>query len=251
LQLLKSLSFAVVGTLAGILVLVNAGFASAVTTRYITVAGSNIQVLAQRTDTNAIVFQGPLLMDAGMAGGYVDFDPAGLPTIFGFGTPAGTIEDFSLNLPTGATAYPITNFGDHDEFQIIGGAISAGAGFTTEFNVNGAIQGGPYTKLVNFDAFDLQSVVPDIIGGSLNFSNPLETFTPTVSFGILAMTMQLDDIVLGTFDGAAFGEPGVTVEITASINWDGESIGPVPEPSTALLMSLGLAALSMRRRTLA
>jgi hypothetical protein len=60
--------------------------------------------------------------------------------------------------------------------------------------------------------------------------------------------VALDSIVMGTVDGASFGEASDLV-LTFNFNFFGSSnTVPTPEPSTALLLAIGLAGVAARRR---
>jgi hypothetical protein len=237
------------------LLLTSGGIANAATDSYQTVAGSFMQVSATRSDTGAVIFNDTLVFDAGASGGFVDFDPLGTPTLFATGTPAGTIEDFVFNLPASGP-FSVTGFGEREEVYIDSGSIGPGAGFSTLINSFGSIQAGPIASVVTYSAFDTDGILPDILGATLDVSTPTP-FGANVSFPSGNINLVLGGVVLGSFNGAAFGEgtvnpitglSDVDVNITGTVNWTGELVIPVPEPTTALLLGAGLAWLSGRRR---
>ena len=74
----------------------------------------------------------------------------------------------------------------------------------------------------------------------------------TVTFSGGTIQLELGSIVMGTVDGTPFGEAGNDLNLTANITLFADStVVPTPEPSTSLLVGLGLigmTAVRQRRR---
>ena len=71
----------------------------------------------------------------------------------------------------------------------------------------------------------------------------------TVTFSAGTIQLEISGLVMGSLDGTPFGEAGNDLNLTANIVLFGDSnVVPTPEPSTALLVGLGLVGMAVRRR---
>jgi len=129
-----------------------------------------------------------------------------------FGIGFGTL----LTFPNGGTS-----------FLVQAGQVGIDATYSATNSVSGASTPGP--------------VAADITG--------INNINGTVTFNAGVIQVVFDSVVMGTLDGAPFNEFGNDLTLTANINFFGDAnVIPTPEPTSAILIALGLAGLSARRR---
>lgn len=236
--------------LLGAAALVFAATASAAPVTYGLTNGT-ITVQANRSTDQELVFNQTINLSVAS---FVDWDAAGIPAS-GFG---GTMDDFLIAIDGPATPHalePGISYGPFDTITIESGVIAPdhGAGYDTLL----AFPNGPGSFLFQAGGIDItafysashsvtlaqtpgpvEAVIEDV-----NNMNGTVTFTG----GIIQVVM--DSVVMGTVDGTPFGEAGNDLVITANINFFGDSnVVPAPEPSTGLLVAMGIAGLAASKR---
>jgi hypothetical protein len=72
------------------------------------------------------------------------------------------------------------------------------------------------------------------------------TLVGTVSLPTGGLEIHINNALMGTLPGAAFGEIA-DLHITGDITWVGSVAAAIPEPSTGVLLALGLGLLASRR----
>jgi len=209
-----------------------------------------ITVQANQTSDNALIFNQTVTLSTDS---FVTWDEFGVPAT-GFG---GTLDDFLLRIDPGQGPFslePGETYGPFDEITLESASIAPdfGAGYQT----NLTFPSGPSFLMdagqISVDAFYSAShsvtgastpgpVAADITG--------VNNINGTITLSALSIQIALDSIVMGTVDGTPFGEAGNDLVLTANINFFGDAnVVPTPEPSTALLVSLGLVGLAAHRR---
>jgi len=186
------------------------------------------------TSTTATTIIGPTVV--AMDGAFVTFDETTID-----------LTDLLLTIPTTGILSTIAPWGPYDQYWIESASISPGLGYTTVF---GAPTGpGTYTFAAGpldidgiYSAFDTGLVEPDLINAAFPFT---DTSFISGSIDINTGTLTLSGITLAVIPGGLFGE-GEDLEIKADITFVG--MEPIPEPSTALLVGLGLVGLASTRR---
>lgn len=213
--------------------------ASAVPVTYGWTAGT-ITVQATQTSDNALVFDETLNLSSDS---FLEWDAAGVP---GFGT--GTLDDFLLRVVPGQGPFStLLAYGPYDQITIVSADITPdfGAGYSTIFSFGGSIQVGDIAIDALYDA-SASGGFPPPSGPTPANILPDPTMSATLNFGAGDITLSAFGIAMGTVDGTPFGEAGNDLELTANITFFGDSnTVPTPEPSTALLMGLGLTGLAV------
>jgi hypothetical protein len=209
-----------------------AGSASAAPLTFYFTSGT--AVITASTPSNSVLGSTTVTLN----GAVVVFDPS----------PAGPLvaDLVSFSITAGTTPLIMLDnaYGGFDQIVIESVELSPGTGYATTA-ASGSypifdVDVGP----VDIDAFYAASFSggppPAPVSGQ-----PISSTASTLSATVLTDTMQLlmDGITLFTLDGADFGETEDLV-VKADIEW----FGTVPEPGTASLLGLGLAALAAGRR---
>ena len=225
--------------------------ASAAPVTYGYTAGS-ITVQARQSTDNALVFDETLALSTDS---FLVWDATGVP---GFGGP-GTVDNILLRAQPGQGPFStLIPYGPFDEITIESARIFPDlvAGYSTLFT----FPAGGSTFSIQFGAVDIEafySASNSVTGASTpspteaditGITNP----SGTVTFSAGVIQLELGSIVMGTIDGTPFGEAGNDLNLTANITLFADStVVPTPEPSTSLLVGLGLigmTAVRQRRR---
>ncbi len=208
---------------------------------------STITVQARQSSDSQLVFDETLALSTDS---FITWDTNGAPQA---GT-GGTIDDLLLHVIPGQGPFStLIPYGPFDEITIDSASIKPdlGVGYGTLFSFGGPTAYSLQVGSVEIDAFysasnsvthaTSGSVAADITGGT----NPLGT----VTLGPGSIQVEFTSIVMGTVDGTPFNEAGNDLLLTANIAFFGDSnVTPTPEPSTGLLVMLGLVGLAARRR---
>jgi hypothetical protein len=101
------------------------------------------------------------------------------------------------------------------------------------------------TPLVVNGAYGGADLVADNLGPVTNV--PISFAVPSITAAIGTSSIAFTSFTLNSLNGADFGETD-DLNVLAQINIDPTNLTPIPEPSTALLMSLGLGLLAASRR---
>jgi len=157
------------------------------------------------------------------------------------------LTDLLLTIPQSDIIALANPYGDYEEFRIESASIQDGLGFMTVFGNDEG--GGVYTFAAGpldidgvYSAFDLDNLVADVLNAVVPFTD--NSFI-SGSIDINTGTLTLTGITLAILPGGAFGETE-DLQIKADITFVGSE--PIPEPSTALLVGLGLVGLASSRR---
>jgi hypothetical protein len=201
-----------------------------------------VQLLGVRSDNQSLVFDETLTI----SGTQVVWDSAGVPTGFG----VGTLDDLVITLPTSGPYSLLQNYGNFDQMSVDSIVISPASGYSTL----ASIPIGPSVYSVTSGDLEVLAFYSmlDSTGSSAPVSNVQAPTTGsnnlvgTVGLTTDGITLQLNSVVLGTLPGASFGATS-DLEITGEITWTG-SVAAIPEPTTGVLMALGLGLLAGRRR---
>ena len=122
------------------------------------------------------------------------------------------------------------------------------SGYGTNFSFGGSIQVQEVTIDALYSASDSNGIIP-ASGSQPALITGIQPMSATLSFGAGTIQLSAFGIVMGTVDGTPFGEAGNDLEITANITFFGDSnVVPTPEPSTGLMVGLGLVGLAAKRR---
>ena len=230
---------------AGILMISVPASATPVTYGY--TAGS-FTVQARQSSDNALVFDETIAMSSDS---FLVFDAAGVPQIGG----PGSIDDFLLrSVPNQGAFSTIQPYGPFDQITIDMADIipDLGAGYDTllyfpsggstfQFQAGAVDIDAWYSATNSTTSATSGSTQADII----NVTN----MSGTATFSAGTIQLEIAGIVMGKLDGSAFGETGNDLNLTANIVLFADSnVVPTPEPSTALLVSLGLLGMAAGRR---
>ena len=101
------------------------------------------------------------------------------------------------------------------------------------------------TPLVVNGAYGAADLNPGILGPVANV--PISFAVPSITAAIGNSSISFASFTLNSLDGAGFGEAD-DLTVLAQITVASTNLTPIPEPSTALLMSLGLGLLAASRR---
>jgi len=101
------------------------------------------------------------------------------------------------------------------------------------------------TPLVVNGAYGAADLNPGVLNPVVQV--PISFAVPSITAVIGNSSISFASFTLNSLDGAGFGEAD-DLTVLAQINVDPTNLTPIPEPSTALLMSLGLGLLAASRR---
>ena len=101
------------------------------------------------------------------------------------------------------------------------------------------------TPLVVNGAYGAADLNPGVLAPVANV--PISFAVPSITAAIGTSSIAFTSFTLNSLNGADFGETD-DLTVLAQINVDPTNLTPIPEPSTALLMSLGLGLLAASRR---
>jgi hypothetical protein len=137
-------------------------------------------------------------------------------------------------------------YGGFDLVNIEGATIASDTPFSSTLAASTAqsftVIGTPLLVSGFYGAADLNpGILGPVVGVPINFP------VPSITAAISASSISFAGFVLNNLNGANFGE-AEDLTVTAQISVDSTSLTPIPEPSTALLMSLGLGLLAASRR---
>lgn len=202
-----------------------------------------VNVQAVRSDDHSLVFDETLPI----SGTSVTWDSAGTPTGFG----VGSLDDFEIILGTSGPYQLVQNYGSHDTVVVESVSITPAAGYGTLASIPlSATQFSVTSGALNVQAYYSAS---DSLGVATAVSNVLAPITGTnnlvgtVELVTGGLVIHVNNALMGTLPGAPFGE-SADLEITGDITWVGSVAAAIPEPSTAVMLSLGLALLALRRQ---
>ena len=143
-------------------------------------------------------------------------------------------------------------FGDHDTVIVESVRIVPAAGWATTVSLPAGggsfnpVSAGPLDVTAFYSATDSGGIAAPV----MNVLAPIiDTNTLTGSIDLVTgeLELHINSVLMGTLPGAPFGETA-DLEIDADITWFGSIGVPIPEPSTGLLVGLGLVALAGRRQ---
>jgi len=188
------------------------------------------KVTATRTSDASSVVDTTISLD----GVFVTFDAA-----------LGELIDFSITAPLSGAIPMLQSYGGFDTFVVESASIVPGGTYSSIFT--SMIGPATYSFLVGpvdvagvYGAFNSGGPPPFPVSGVPVPFAGLSFLNGTINTDTLVL--ELLGITLAEIPGASFGEADDLI-VKADITWT----GLVPEPSTALLMGLGLVSLSVRR----
>lgn len=201
-----------------------------------------VNVQAVRSDDNSLVFDETLPI----SGTTVVWDSAGLPTGFG----VGTLDDLEIVLPTSGPYTLLQNYGSHDTVTVESVVISPAPGYSTLASIPiGASQysvtSGSVDVVAYYSALDSTGVNAPVSNVLAPISGT-NTLVGTIELVTGGLEIHINNALMGTLPGAPFGETA-DLEITGDITWFGSVAAAIPEPSTGVLLALGLGMLAARR----
>lgn len=155
---------------------------------------------------------------------------------------AQTLDALTIVLDPNIALSLSTAYGGYDSIVIESASIGGGLGFSTSAISSNAlsftVSGGPLQVSGTYGGTDSLGVAPPVSGIPIAYPVPSITavVTPTSSISFNGLTIN-------SLDGATFGEANDLI-VLANIFVDPGSLTVVPEPSTALLVSMGLGLLA-------
>ena len=195
-----------------------------------------------RTDNQNLVIDETLPI----SGTQIVWDSLGTPTGFG----VGTLDDLVITLLASGPYSLLENYGSFDTMTVDSVVITTASGYSTlaSLPISGtqySVTSGSLEVLAYYSMLDSTESSASV----LNVQAPVSgtnTFAGTVDLATNGITLHFNNALMGTLPGASFGETS-DLEITGDITWVG-SVAAIPEPSTGVLMALGLGLLAGRRR---
>ena len=164
-------------------------------------------------------------------------------------TVAESLDSLNIVLDTNINLALSTPYGGFDSITIEAASLGVAPGdlsTTVASSPSGfTVTGSPLSVIASYGGSDSSLVNPTVAGIPINFQTP--AITAIISS---APTIELSGVMLTTLSGATFGEAG-DLTVLANIVVNDAVIAVIPEPSTALLLSLGLGLLAAvpRRRS--
>ena len=156
---------------------------------------------------------------------------------------AQSLNNFDITLDPNIVLNLSTSYGGYDTVTIESASLQSQAGFASSVI---ASAGSSYTVLSS------PLAVNGLWGGSSTSGVPAAVTNQPITYPVPSMTavvggasmIFVNAVILNSLDGTLFGEAEDLVVI-ASINVDSAIV--VPEPSTALLLLVGLGLLAVRK----
>jgi hypothetical protein len=155
---------------------------------------------------------------------------------------AQSLDGLDLQLAPNTLIVLSQSYGGFDLVNIENATIASGTPFSSTLLSSTpqsfSVLGTPLVVNGAYGAADLKGPVANV---PISFSIP--SITATIGTSSIAFT----SFTLNSLNGQNFGETD-DLTVLAQINIDPTNLTPIPEPSTALLMSLGLGLLAASRR---
>ena len=195
-----------------------------------------------RTDNQNLVIDETLPI----SGTQIVWDSLGTPTGFG----VGTLDDLVITLLASGPYSLLENYGSFDTMTVDSIVITTASGYSTLASIpisstQYSVSSGQLEALAYFSMLDSTENSASVLNVQAPVSGTND-FSGTVDVATDGITLQFNNALMGTLPGASFGETS-DLEITGDITWVG-SVAAIPEPSTGVLMALGLGVLAGRRR---
>lgn len=203
----------------------------------------SIHVQARQSSDNALIVDETLQLGANS---FINWDPTGTPTVFG----VGTITDFLISLaPNQGLFDTLAPWGPWDQFNVETGDIFNGPSFQTTLSFGGSVNTLGIEIDATYSAFDSGGGFGSGPGQPANVQG-VDAFNTTMTFGAGTVQLSVAGVVMGYVDGTPFGEAGNDLILTANIAFFGDSnVVPAPEPSTGLLLAMGLMVMTVAKRS--
>ncbi len=212
---------------------------------------STITIQARTSIGDVLIFNETLDLSTDS---YATWDAAGIPDSAPAGG-TGTLDDFLFRIIPGQGPFStVAPFGPYDEITIVSGDINPHA--TSPYSTLFIFPAGGTTVNFAVGAIDIDAYYDaSNSGGSPAPSGPtaaditgITNMSGNATFTAGSIQLEISGLVMGVVDGTPFGEVE-DLNLTANISFHGSSnVTPTPEPSTGLLVALGLAGLGARRR---
>lgn len=159
---------------------------------------------------------------------------------------AQSLDGLDLQLSPNILISLSQSYGGFDLVNIEGATIASDTPFSStlisstaqSFTVIG-------TPLVVNGAYGAADINPGVLSPVANV--PINFPVPSITAAIGTSSIAFASFTLNSLDGAGFGEAN-DLTVLAQITVASTNLTPIPEPSTALLMSLGLGLLAASRR---
>ena len=162
---------------------------------------------------------------------------------------AQTIDEINVVLEPNIGLSLSSPYGGYDSIVIESASIAGGLGYTSSqiasTGTSFTVLGGPLEVNGTYGATDSLGVSPSASGIPITYT--MQSLTGVVTS---TSSVAFNAFTLNALNGAGFGETDDLI-IFATINITPSSLTVIPEPSTALLVSMGLGLLAdgSRRRS--